>query len=76
LQIHRWQNNDGRTIHAIDTKINTWLEETPAIFKQPIFLSTKDRAMLVNRCNKRLQERGMTSVALSKQVGIPKHQVS
>ena len=47
------------------------MEETPAIF-----LSANDRAMLVDRFKKRLNESGLTQMAVIKQLGIGSNQVS
>jgi hypothetical protein len=56
--------------------MQAWLEEQPECKELMCILSAKDRGILVDRCDKRMKERGISGVTLSKKIGIGKHAVN
>jgi hypothetical protein len=68
--LNRWQNKEFNQNLKIDLKMQAWLEEQPECKELMCILSAKDRGILVDRCDKRMKERGVSGVTLSKKIGI------
>jgi hypothetical protein len=74
--LKRWRHKKFNQNHKVDRKIQAWLEEQPEYKELGNILSAKDHGILVDRCDKRMKERGISGITLSKKIDMGKHAVN